>query len=122
MPNEIDIPTFTDRRGSLSVVDNLLPFQVRRWYYLYAPAPGVTRAGHRHHRTRQALVCLAGACEVYVHDGIREHVFRLGRPDRGLILEAADWHLIRDFSPAAVLLVLASESYDPADYIDEPYP
>ncbi|HEY3491081.1 MAG TPA: FdtA/QdtA family cupin domain-containing protein [Candidatus Deferrimicrobiaceae bacterium] len=118
----LDIPTFEDRRGSLSVLDADLPFPVRRIYYIYGTAPGVTRAGHRHKVNRQLLVCVAGRCEIRVNDGSGDRSFPLENPHTGLLLDASDWHLIRNLSPDAVLLVMASEAYDPGDYIDEPYP
>jgi hypothetical protein len=122
VPRLIPIPTFPDARGCLSVLDGSLPFPIRRVYYIYGAAPGDRRAGHRHRKNRQALICVAGRCDVYVHDGCHGRVFHLDTPDRGLLLEAADWHSIDGFSYDAVLLVLASEPYDVADYIDEPYP
>ena len=38
-------------------------------------------------------------------------------PDRGLLIEGLVWRNMKDFSKDAVLLVLASEHYDEADYI-----
>jgi dTDP-4-dehydrorhamnose 3,5-epimerase-like enzyme len=46
----------------------------------------------------------------------------LEKPDHVLIIEPEDWHVMRNFSKDAVLIVLASESYDPDDYIFEGYP
>lgn len=122
MPTLIDIPTFSDSRGSLSAVDRELPFPVRRAYYIYGTSPGACRAGHRHKANRQFLVCLSGSCVVFVNDGDGKHSYELDSPRSGLIIEADDWHLIHRFRDDTVLLVLASEPYDPADYIDEPYP
>lgn len=122
MAARIRIPTFSDARGALSVVDGILPFPIRRVYFIHGTSPGAVRAGHRHRRNRQAFVCVAGRCEVCVNDGAGETVHTLQSPDSGLLLDARDWHLIRNLSADAVLLVLASEPYDPADYIDEPYP
>jgi hypothetical protein len=59
---------------------------------------------------------------VAVHDGVSRSAFLLDTPAQGLLLETRDWHVIHDFSWDAVLMVLASEPYDPADYLDEPYP
>jgi hypothetical protein len=122
MPRVIDVPTFTDARGSLSVLDGALPFPVRRVYYIHGNASGARRAGHRHRRNRQVLVCLAGRCDVDSNDGSGSVTHRLDSPRRGLVLETADWHEIRDMSADSILLVLASEPYDVGDYIDEPYP
>lgn len=46
-----------------------------------------------------------------------EQVFCLDRPCMGLYLPAMVWKEMYDFSPDSVLLVLASECYDPDEYI-----
>jgi hypothetical protein len=116
------LPTFCDARGCLSVADGVLPFPVRRAYVVYGVPKETSRAGHRHRRNRQVLVCVAGQCRVHTHDGAREAIYTLETPTEALLLDASDWHSIDSFSEGAVLLVLASEPYDPSDYIDEPYP
>ena len=122
MPEMIRLARFADDRGVLSVLDGILPFPVRRVYIIDGVPPGKDRAGHRHRRNRQALVCVAGRCEARVHDGRTPTDYRLDEPGKCLLLEPTDWHLIHRFSPGAVLLVLASEPYDPSDCIREPCP
>jgi len=119
MAEVLKLPTFTDTRGSLTVIEKLLPFQVQRIYYLY----NITneRGGHRHKVTKQALICLGGSCEIYVHDGEEEIFFLLDSNDKCLIIEPEDWHTMKNFSEGAILLVLASEYYDAEDYIDQKY-
>lgn len=116
----INLPTFRDSRGSLTVVEKLLPFEIKRFYYIY----NVTskRGGHRHKKTIQALICLGGSCEIYVHDGKREETILLDSPSKCLILDPRDWHTMDKFSKGSTLLVLSSEYYDVDDYIDEEYP
>ena len=43
----IDLPQFSDRRGNLSFIENggALPFDVKRFYFLYDVPFGVERAG-----------------------------------------------------------------------------
>jgi hypothetical protein len=120
MASEISLPTHCDARGKLTVIDGVLPFPIVRAYYVY-DCGGATRGGHRHKKTRQALVCLRGFCIVDWTNGVESGSTRLENPGQLLILEPADWHLMRDFSNDAVLLVLASERFDPDDYIDEGY-
>lgn len=122
MAELLSVPTFRDSRGALAVVDGLLPFQIRRVYTIFWMPPDSTRAGHRHLRNRQALICLAGRCRVSVRRGGAAEDFLLGSPAQALLLEPEDWHLISETGPDTVLLVLASESYDPADYVAEPCP
>lgn len=119
MAYRIDLPTFEDERGSLTVIEKLLPFEIKRVYYIYNTSS--QRGGHRHKRTIQALICLGGSCEVYVNDGQDETKFLLNEPSKCLLVEPKDWHTMDNFTDQSVLLVLASEYYDKNDYIDEKY-
>lgn len=119
MAHIINLPTFSDERGNLTVIENTLPFDVKRLYYIYN-AVG-ERGGHRHKKTIQALICLGGSCEVYVHDGKHENSFLLDNPKKCLILNASDWHTMNNFSNNSTLLVLASEFYNKEDYIGNRY-
>jgi hypothetical protein len=82
---------------------------------------GTPRGGHRHKKTVQALVSVTGSCVAEWNNGRQKGVETLDAPDKLLLVEPEDWHLMRDFSPDSVLLVLASEPFDPGDYIDEGY-
>ncbi|MGE3613866.1 MAG: FdtA/QdtA family cupin domain-containing protein [Sulfurimonas sp.] len=119
MAHIINLPTFGDSRGSLTVVEKLLPFEIKRFYYIYDVF--FKRGGHRHKKTTQALISLGGSCEIYVHDGLNEEVFLLDSPCKCLILNPQDWHTMDKFSKGSTLLVFASEYYDKDDYIDEEY-
>ena len=66
-------------------------------------------------------MCVKGSCTVDWTNGAESGSARLASPGRLLIVEPEDWHLMRDFSEDAILLVLASESYDPDDYVYERY-
>lgn len=109
-----------DGRGCLSVIQNELPFSVERLFWI-TQADGQLRGGHRHHRTRQALIAVQGVISVYMNDGEHEETIRLDSPSSCLFVEPEDWHTMY-FEEGAVLLVLASEKYDVSDYIDPPYP
>ena len=122
MARLIQLKTFSDVRGRLNVLDRELPFAVKRVYYIYGVEnENVVRGGHRHHRNSQALVCIQGRCEISNNDGLVKSEFMLDSPNKCLILEPRDWHTMSSFSNDAILLVLASETYDVSDYIDEPY-
>ena len=116
----IELETFASGLGQLTVFNNLLPSDIKRVFYIYE-AGGATRGGHRHHRAWNALICLAGSCRVYVHDGQHEQEYTLGTPNSCLVLEPTDWHVMDQFSANAILLVLSNEPYSQADYIDTPY-
>jgi len=115
----IDLPTFSDARGSLTVVEKLLPFEIKRFYYIYDAT--AKRGGHRHKKTIQALICLGGSCEIYLNDGTKEEIVVLDTPNKCLIVETKDWHTMDKFTQGSTLLVFSSEFYDRDDYIDEEY-
>ncbi len=53
--------------------------------------------------------------------GSQELSVLLDSPDKCLIIEPEDWHTMHGFSEDAILMVLASEYFDAADYIHTPY-
>lgn len=121
MAHIINLKTFKDSRGVLTVLDQVVDFEIRRLFYIYA-VDDSDRGGHRHHNTFQAAICIQGSCKITNNNSKETEVFNLDTPDKCLILEPADWHVMHDFSTDAILLVLASTAFDPKDYIYEPYP
>ena len=115
----LNLPTFSDSRGSLTVLEKSLPFEVRRTYWIYG-ADGHKRGGHRHVSTRQALIAIHGTVNIYMNDGISEETICLDSPSKCLLVEPKDWHTML-FSENSVLLVMASHAYDRSEYIDTPY-
>ena len=115
----LNLPTHTDGRGSLTVLEGVLPFPVVRSYWIYG-ADGQTRGGHRHRFTRQALVAVCGSVTIYMNDGVGEVRVELIHPGQCLLVEPKDWHTMT-FTDGAVLLVMSSHPYDRSEYIDEPY-
>ncbi|MBX7050499.1 MAG: FdtA/QdtA family cupin domain-containing protein [Flavobacteriales bacterium] len=120
MARLIDLTTFTDKRGNLTVIEKVIPFDIKRIFYIYG-VDDSRRGGHRHHKTIQAAVCIKGACKIYNQDGEKDETFTLDHPSKCLILETKDWHEMFEFTPDAILMVLASEYFDAGDYIFEPY-
>jgi hypothetical protein len=115
----LNLPTFADHRGALTVLEKALPFEVVRTYWIYG-ADGQTRGGHRHTYTRQALIAIGGAVSMYINDGVTEETILLNHPSQCLLVEPKDWHTMT-FNENAILLVMSSHSYDRSEYIDTPY-
>lgn len=115
----LKLPSFSDARGQLSVIEDVLPFQIKRLYWIYA-ADGKIRGGHRHRQTRQALISVHGEVVVHMDDGLHVEDIRLDSPDKCLLVEPKDWHTM-SFGSSAVLLVIASHPFDRNEYIDEGY-
>lgn len=120
MARILDLKTFTDARGNLTVIEKVIPFDIKRIFYIYG-VDSSRRGGHRHHKTIQAAITICGQCTIYNNDGEKEEVFELDQPNKCLILEPKDWHEMYNFSKDAILMVLASEYFDSADYIFDRY-
>ena len=116
----LDLKTFTDKRGNLTVIEESIPFSINRIFYIYGVDSSV-RGGHRHKKTIQAAICLRGSCHIHNNDGISKTQYILDKPHKCLILQPSDWHTMDNFTPDAILMVLASEFFDMNDYIFDPY-
>ena len=114
----IKIPTYSDERGLLTVMEDILPFEIKRIYWIYG-ADEKSRGGHRHKITQQALVAVAGTVDLMINDGKKESLYILDNPSKCIIVEPEDWHTMI-FKNNAVLLVFASHGYDKKDYIKSP--
>ncbi len=121
MARLINLKTFIDKRGHLTVIEKVLPFEIKRIFYIYHVDDSI-RGSHRHRQTQQAVICLRGHCTIRSHDGNRHEEFTMDDPAKCLILDPKDWHQMLDFSPDAMLMVLASTHFDPDDYLYTPYP
>lgn len=108
-----------DERGSLVAIEQQrqIPFEIARAYYLFATQPGVVRGLHAHRALTQFAVAVNGSCQILLDDGIERQTVSLNDPALGLLLPPMVWHEMSDFSADCVLLVLAGEPYDEADYI-----
>jgi len=120
MAKILDLKTFTDVRGNLTVIEKTIPFDIKRIFYIYGVDDSL-RGRHRHKTTIQAAICLKGSCTIYNNNGAHEETFVLNQPWQCLILNPEDWHAMYDFTPDAILMVLASEFFDANDYIFEGY-
>lgn len=94
-----------------------IPFEVKRVYYIYDTLPDVRRGFHAHKNLQQILICVHGSCQIHLDNGYETAEVLLDKPSEGLYISNDMWREMYDFSDGAVLLVLASEHYDEADYI-----
>ncbi|WP_322010890.1 FdtA/QdtA family cupin domain-containing protein [Paraburkholderia sp. J12] len=115
----IELPKITDPRGNLTFVesDNHIPFDIRRVYYLYDVPGGSDRGSHAHRKLHQFVIAMSGSFDIVLDDGDRQRRFHLNRSYYGLYICPMMWRSLDNFSSGGVCMVLASEHYDPADYI-----
>jgi UDP-2-acetamido-3-amino-2,3-dideoxy-glucuronate N-acetyltransferase len=108
-----------DLRGSLvsGEVHSHIPFEPRRFFSVMRVPSKDVRGAHAHRLCKQFLVCQAGSVAVVVDDGrVREEVV-LDDPQLGLYVPPMVWSVQYRYTPDAILLVLASDPYEPLDYI-----
>ena len=120
----MEIKTYTfpphgDDRGQLVALEEIndIPFVIKRVYYIYDTLEGVRRGFHAHKNLEQILICVHGSCKIHLDDGDTTEEVLLDKPYEGLYIANNIWREMYDFSPDAVLLVLASSLYDETDYI-----
>lgn len=117
----LDFKVNGDERGKLIALEaeRIIPFNIKRIYYIYDTVPEIQRGQHAHKDVEQVIICLNGSCKFLLDDGMgkgRETVF-LNRPDHGLYIGKRMWGEMFDFSYGCILLVMASGYYDENEYI-----
>lgn len=108
-----------DDRGQLVALEELkdIPFEIKRVYYMYDTGAGVRRGFHAHKSLEQILICIHGSCKILMDNGEEKKIVPLEKPYEGLYISNNIWREMYDFSPDAVLMVLASDYYKEEDYI-----
>ena len=114
----IDLPKIQDPRGNLTFVEggNQIPFDIQRVYYLYDVPGGAERGGHAHKDLHQLIIAMSGSFDVVLDDGKEKKRIHMNRSYNGLYVCPMIWRELDNFSSGAVLMVLASNKYDEADY------
>ena len=117
----IELPKVTDPRGNLTFAEaqSMVPFDIKRAYWVYDVPGGESRGGHAHKRLRQLVIALSGSFTVTLDNGREQQTVLLNHPWQGLLIDVNTWRTLDDFSSGAVCLVLASELFDEDEYIYE---
>lgn len=117
--NVLELSRIHNPSGNITIVqsDSVLPFRIKRVYYLYDVPGGSDRGGHAHKALKQLIVAASGSFDVILDDGGMKKTVHLNRPNYGLLIVPGIWREIINFSSGAICLVLASEKYNPSDYI-----
>lgn len=114
------LKTFTDSRGSLTIIEegHEVPFKVQRVYWIHSVPQGQERGKHSNKVSWEYVVAVCGSVEITLEDKNGRQTYMLDSKEKGLLIPPDTWDEIRKFSPDAVLLVLASHSYDESAYIN----
>lgn len=114
----IEIPKIENSLGNIAVIENdVIPFDIKRVYYLYDIPSSSIRGGHSHKKLQQILIAISGSFDVVLKDGSSSTTITLNKPDKGLLIKNNTWRELENFSSGAVCLVLASTTYNEDDYI-----
>ncbi|HDI3353181.1 TPA: FdtA/QdtA family cupin domain-containing protein, partial [Vibrio cholerae] len=115
----IDFPVIGDERGNLVALEanKLIPFDIKRVYYLFGMQSDLPRGFHAHRELVQVAVCIKGSCDILMDNAQEKEIVKLKSPNRGLVIDVMQWHEMNNFSDDCVLLILASDYYDESDYI-----
>lgn len=119
-PFVLNFPQRGDERGWLVVAEGNkdVPFDIKRIFYIYGSEANVVRGQHANRKSKFVLVNIAGSCRVKTRNGMGDdRVFELNRPNMGLYIPRMVWKDMYDFSPDSILLCIASEPYDPNEYV-----
>jgi dTDP-4-dehydrorhamnose 3,5-epimerase-like enzyme len=112
-----ELPTVSDD-GKLTIGQQPnIPFDIKRFYYIYDCVPNLLRGAHAHHETRQILFCLRGSVRMVLDDGKNKEEIILDKPNVGILLDKLIWHDMCDIKEDTFMLVIASLPYSKEDYI-----
>jgi len=116
----IDLPKIEDVRGNISVIErDILPFEIKRVYYLYDVPSNAARGGHAHKEQWEFLIPISGSFDVALKDGTNTQTISLNKPYKGLLIKSNVWRELENFSSGSVCLVISSGEFDEEDYIRE---
>lgn len=115
----LQLQSHGDDRGCLISLEqgNNIPFDIKRIYYMFNTGHGVRRGFHAHKTLKQVAIAVRGSCMFHLDDGEEKMNVRLDDPSIGLLIDSFIWREMFDFSEDCVLMVLADQLYDEADYI-----
>lgn len=114
----LDIPKIQDTRGNIAVIEkDLLPFAIKRVYYLFDVPSSAKRGGHAHKEQFELLIPLSGSFDVLLHNGQETQKVTLNKPDKGLLIKSNTWRELDNFSSGSICLVISSGEFLEEDYI-----
>jgi len=117
---EIELPVYGGGDGFLVALEEasgVVPFHIKRIYYIFGVQKTLRRGFHAHKELKQLLICVSGECDVMLDDGMSQETIHIDSPSKGILIEQPLWREMFNFSEDCVLIVLASEHYEPDDYI-----
>lgn len=112
----VDVPTFTDERGAISVMDKELPFEVKRVFWLHHITEGKDRGAHALLDSEEIIVAVHGSFVVDLDDTVTKTSIVLDDPSKGLVIKPGIWFRTHSYKDDGVSLILASDEYERDKY------
>lgn len=112
----VDVPTFTDERGSISVMDKELLFQVRRIFWLHHIKEGKDRGAHALLDSAEIIVAVHGSFVIDLDDTENKISVLIDSPEKGLIIRPGVWFRTHSYKDDGVSLIIAEEEYSRDKY------
>lgn len=114
----IQLPKIEDFRGNIAFIEkDIVPFSIKRVYYLFDVPSNAKRGGHAHKEQFELLIPLSGSFDVILNDGEKQQTITLNKPDKGLLIKSNIWRELENFSSGSVCLVISSGEFLEEDYI-----
>ncbi|MCQ2132840.1 MAG: GNAT family N-acetyltransferase [Bacteroidaceae bacterium] len=116
----ISAHTVCDDRGNLCIADDeMMPFKVKRTFWIYGVPDGKARGGHAHRECAELIFPLSGGFDIMVDDGKQVQNFTMSKPDEGIYIGPYVWCELTNFKPGTVCIVFASHPYMSEGYIND---
>lgn len=117
----IEFPHVSEDDGGLTYMEGKkeIPFEIKRCFYIYNVPENERRANHASVTTDFVLIAMNGSVCVELNTGKEKTIYTLTNRNCGLYVPKNTWMVTRDFTPDAVLLVLASTDYKSGKYMDD---
>ena len=95
-----------------------IPFEIKRFYYIYNfTTTSIIRGGHAHKSFEQVFFCVNGSFVFRLDDGCLQERVQMTEPSLGVYVGPELWHDMSDIANGTIILALASHVYNEADYI-----
>ena len=120
-PKKLNIKTINHGdQGTLSIVDfkSVLPFDIKRCFYIYDLKKGTKRGEHAHYELKQFIWCVKGKLKISaISQDCKKYEFILDKPNQGIYIPNMHWANQLSLSDECIYFIAASDYYQEADYI-----
>lgn len=117
---KLNFKTFTNRGFNLTPVEfkDLIPFAVKRMYYIDAFKAEDKTGEHCHFVEEEVFIVAKGAVTAIIDQGNGKEDVRLTGPSEALYVPNYVWHGFKEATEDCVIIALSSTNYSPdrSDY------